>query len=331
MSNTSEQHARRDAVEALLESAAPRPRPPAEDEQLVRDAVYAEWQDVTGQRRLRQRTLQFAFAASVLLAVAVMFNAFRATDITPMQVAAIGKTHGPVHLLGEHDEFRDLADATVAYSGQIILTGENAGIGLDWGRGGSLRVDQRTRIEFESDATVYLHSGRIYFDSQTPGSQAILTIKTDHGSVMHVGTQYMAESNGDGLVVSVREGEVEIDGHFYDHSASKGKQVRIAGSARPSVVDLPVYGGAWSWVEAMSPTIVLDGMSTHEFLEWVGREIGHDIAYASADAESIALRGILKGTVDTDPRNALRVRMMGEDLSYEFDGGTIIVSTKQRR
>jgi ferric-dicitrate binding protein FerR (iron transport regulator) len=331
MSNSSEQHAKRDAVEALLESAAPRPRPSVKDEQLVRGAVHAEWQKVTGRRRSQQNVLRFALAASVLIAIGVTFNAFRVTDITPAQVATIGKTHGPVHLLGEHDEYRELADASVAYSGQIILTGDDAGIGLDWGRGGSLRVDQRTRVEFESDATVYLHSGRIYFDSQTPVSEAVLTIKTDHGSVMHVGTQYMAESNGDGLVVSVREGEVEINGHFYDHSASKGKQVRIAGSTRPSVVDLPVYGGAWSWVEAMSPTIVLDGMSTHEFLEWVGRETGHDIAYASEDAESVALRGILKGTVDTDPRNALRVRMMGEDLSYDFDGGTIIVSTKQRR
>lgn len=331
MSNSSEQHAKQDAVEALLESAAPRPRPPAEDEQLVRDAVYAEWRNVTGKRRLRQNVVRFALAASVMLAVAATFNAFRVTDFAAVQVATIDKTHGAVHLLGEQDEYHDLADATAAYSGQIILTGNDAGIGFKWGRGGSLRVDQRTRIEFESDSTVYLHSGRIYYDSQAPGSEALLTINTDHGSVTHVGTQYMAEADGGGLVVSVREGEVEIDGHFYGHTATGGKQVRIAGSARPSVVDLPAHGGAWSWVEAMSPNIDLDGMSTHEFLEWVGRETGHQIAYASADAQSVAMRGMLKGTVNTDPKNALRMRMMGEDLSYEFDGGTIIVSTKQRQ
>lgn len=331
MSKTSEHYAKRDTVEALLEHALPRPRPPADDEQLVRDAVYAEWQKVTGQRRSRRNVVRFALAASALLAVAMTFNAFRPMDVAPAQVASIGKSHGPVHLLGEHDEYRDLADAEAVYAGQVILTGDDAGIGLDWGMGGSLRVDQRTRIEFESDESIYLHSGRIYFDSAAAGSQALLTINTDHGSLTHVGTQYMAESNSGMLIVSVREGEVEIAGHFYDQTATDGKQVRITGSGRPSIADLPGHGGAWAWVEAMSPNIDLDGMSTHDFIAWVGRETGHKIAYASADAEAIATRGTLKGTVNTDPRNALRVRMMGEDLSYKFDGGTIIVSTKGRQ
>jgi len=330
MSNSGEHHAKQDSVEALLESAAPRLTPPMEYEQRVRDAVYAEWQGVTGRYRSRQRVVRFALAASVLLVVAVSFNAFRGSDMAPVQVAKIGKTHGPVHLLGENDEYRGIADAAVAYSGQVILTGDEAGIGFEWGRGGSLRVDQHTKVEFESATSVYLHSGRLYFDSKSSGLADGFAINTDHGAVTHAGTQYMTESKGDMLLVSVREGEVKIDGHYFDHTATKGKQVRISGSVRPSTVDLPGHGAAWGWVEAMSPNINLDGMSTYEFIEWVGRETGHEIAYTSADAEAIARRGMLRGTVVTDPRNALRVRMMGEDLSYEFDGGTIDVSTKHR-
>ena len=330
MSYSGEQHAKQDAVEALLESATPRPTPAEEDERRVRSAVHAEWQKVAGRRKSTRNVVRFALAASVIVAVAISFNAFRATEVVPIQVATIDKTHGSIHFLGEQDEYRGLVDTTAAYSGQVMMTGNDAGIGLAWGRGGSLRVDEQTKVEFESATAIFLHSGRVYFDSSYSSSDAVMTINTEHGSVNHLGTRYMTEADSRRLLVSVRDGEVEIDGHYYDHTATKGKQVRIEGSGRPSSVDLPSHGAAWSWVEAVSPDISLDGMSTHEFLEWVGRETGHEVVYTSTDAESTAKRGILNGTVDTDPRNALRIRMMGEDLDVQFDGGAINVSTKHR-
>ena len=57
-----------DAVEVLLQQAAPRLSPPIVDERLVREAVRAEWQAVTGRRNVRRRIGHFAIAATVLLA-----------------------------------------------------------------------------------------------------------------------------------------------------------------------------------------------------------------------------------------------------------------------
>ena len=55
------------------------------------------------------------------------------------------------------------------------------------------KLDQNTRVEFESGSEIYLQSGRIYFDSMPSGiptvrtdpDKAKLTIRTDAGTVRH--------------------------------------------------------------------------------------------------------------------------------------------------
>lgn len=340
MSNTSETIVTRgdEAVEHLLEKAAPRPTPPSEDEQIVRDAVYAEWQAVTGRVKTRQRMTYFAIAATVLLGLAVTFNALQVVDVQAVQVATISKSHGSIYLLGEQDEHQEISDLSNISAGQVILTGNGAGIGLEWGKGGSLRVDENTRIEFTSAESVYLHSGQIYFDSQPSELTAAITgsgsevavdfeIETDHGTVNHLGTQYMTLADTQKLSVSVREGRVSVDGTYVNKAVARaGQQMTVSGGAQPSVVDINGYGAAWDWIEATAPTVQVDGRTVDEFLNWVGREMGLQVVYDSAAAKDKAQNGILKGNVDMIPRDELSFRMSGEDLNYRIDGGTIKVS-----
>jgi hypothetical protein len=320
-----------EAVEELLEHAAPRPTPPSEDEAIIRDAVHAEWRAVTGRIRYRRRVTQFAIAATVLLGIAVVFNTLQVTDTPAVQVASISKDHGTIYLLGEQSELQEMTDLEEITAGQSMVTGDGAGIGLDWRNGGSLRVDQNTRIEFISAESVYLHYGQIYFDSQRSELLSAITgsgfeITTDHGSVRHLGTQYMAFVDTDKLSVSVREGEVLVDGIYVDEAvAVEGQQLTVAGGARPVIVNIAGYGEAWDWIETTAPPVDADGRSVDEFLTWVGRETGLQIEYESPVAEQMARDGILKGNVDMDPRDELRFRMSGEDLDYRIEGGTIYV------
>jgi len=323
-----------DAIEELLEKAGPRPTPPGNDEKIVRDAVHAEWQAVTRRIRTRRRMTHFAIAASLVLGIVVTFNALQLTDMAAVQVATISKSHGSIQLLVEQNELREITDLSSVYAGQIIDTGDDAGIGLEWGGGGSLRVDKNTRIEFTSAESVYLKSGRIYFDSQSETVAAItgpgsgFTIETDQGSVEHLGTQYMTAVGKNGLTVSVREGRVEVDGTYVDKElASAGQQITVSGGARPTVVDFNVYGDAWSWIEATAPVVDIDGRSVDEFLKMIAREIGLQVSYESPAAQHLAISGVLKGSVDMAPRAELAFRMSGEDLVYRIDGGTIYVSS----
>ena len=325
------------AVEELLEQALPRPTPPSGDELMIREAVQAEWQAVTRKRRTRTQFTRFAIAATVLLAVTVSFNALRESGIAPVQVATINKSYGSI-LLGNQSQLNELSDFSTIMAGQSVVTRTDSGISLEWGRGGSLRIDAETRIEFISAEEVYLRSGRIYFDS-TPseliagmpaGSVATkFRIKTDHGTVTHVGTQYMTSSNGTELTITVREGRVSMDGKYHNETVLEGQQLKVRGSNRANVADFPRYGVAWDWVEATAPVANVDGRSVDEFLKWVSRETGLEIIYESPEAEQKARAGILKGKVDMDPREALEFRMMGEDLNWQIDGGIINVSLKK--
>jgi ferric-dicitrate binding protein FerR (iron transport regulator) len=214
-----------EALEDLLRHAPPRPTPSQEDEVAVRAAVRQEWRELTDRRQKRRRIAQYAIAATVLVGVFAGFNAFRGPTVEAVQVATIEKNIGPVYLLGEQAELRETADLANIVSGQIIVTGADAGLSIAWGSGGSIRIDENSRIEFTDSQSVFLESGRVYFDSQnTPMVAGIdkvgelgVTLRTEFGDVEHLGTQYMTEVAADTLIVSVREGRVAIDGTYHDH------------------------------------------------------------------------------------------------------------------
>lgn len=320
-----------DVVEELLEKATPRPAPPGEDARIVREAVRAEWQAVAGKVKLRRRITQFAIAATVLLGVAISFNALQVNNVQSVQVATIESNQGAIYLVGEQSLMQEASDLSSVYVGQIIETGNDAAISLGWGNGGSLRIDKNTRIEFSAADSVYLRSGQVYFDS-LPATMAAITgsgleIETDHGLVRHLGTQYMTTVDARDLIVRVREGEVSVDGAYVEEAvAVAGQQMTVSGGAAPSVLDIDSFGEVWAWAEAMAPTLNMDGRSTHDFLKMTAREIGLVVEYESDAAEKIARDGALIGAVEMDPRSELEFRMAGEDLSYRIDGGTIYVS-----
>lgn len=321
-----------DALERLLKKASPRPMPSKDDEAAVRHAVKAEWQSITGRHRSRRRVMQYAMAATVLLGVFAAFSVFRTPVVESVQVATIEKSFGAIYLLGESAELRETRDLSSVRSGQTIVTGADAGIALAWGNGGSLRVDENTRIVFTNDASVYLKSGRIYFDSTPSALIAGITggdidgfvVRTDHGKVMHVGTQFMTRADSGSLTVSVREGQVAIDGAFHDYDASSGQQVTLSGRQNPSVLSISRYGERWDWVGRTSPPVDMDGRTTRELLEWASREMGLELRL-EGEAERRAQKRI-NGTLDSEPAKALRQWLPGVDLQYHIEEGVIIVS-----
>ena len=334
MSTTSEQSPERDPVEALLQQAAPRQAPPAEIEREVRDAVTAEWQQATRRARTRRRTLQFGLAASFAVAAAIAFNLLNVGAPVAETVASVDRMHGPVYRLGPNAEPLGLTAGDELLEGQIVLTQNEAGLGVHWSGGRSLRVDQDTRLEIVAADEVFLHSGQVYFDSQ-PRDAAIaanlpaLTVTTPHGAVTHVGTQFMTEVDGATLRVSVRDGEVRVRGSQFDEAADRGQQLEVVSGGRPVKANISSHSAAWQWTEATAPKIDVEGMSTWDFLQWVGRETGNKVEFTTAEAERIARSGRLKGSVNADPRTELRIRMLGEDLAYTMAAGVITVSVSK--
>lgn len=321
-----------DALEQLLKHASPRPAPSQPDTDAVRQAVRAEWQSVSDRHRSRRRVLSFAIAATVLVGVFSMFSIFRPPLVEGAHVASIEKSFGPIYLLGEKAELRETRNLSDVLTGQTIVTGDKAGIALAWGNGGSLRIDEKTRVEFTNDEFVYLRSGRIYFDSEpsaliastVAGETGEFIVQTDHGDVAHIGTQFMAGVAVGTLKVSVREGEVSVDGKHMSHVASSGEQVTFSGRQRPVVLSINRSGESWDWVGRTSPPADVDGKSIHEFLLWISRETGLEPRF-EGQAERVARTEILKGTIDAEPLDALPRWMATTALSYSIDEGEGVI------
>lgn len=322
------------SLEQLLSKASPRPLPDSAATEATKEAVRAEWQAVSGKHRARRNALHFALAASILISVFALFNTLRVPGAEAVQVASIQKSFGSIYVLGEKAELTRADSLSAIHEGQTIVTGGDAGIALAWGAGGSVRLDENTEVEFTDNNSVYLRSGRVYFDSMPStliagingGDVESFKIDTEFGVVSHIGTQFMTEVASDELRVSVREGQVAVAGRYYPWTASRGEQVLFAGRQRPVVLSIPEYGDAWAWIGRTSPTVDVDGQSVHAFLGWVGREMGMSIQYGSDDVEQLARGAILEGRVDSEPREALRLRMLTAALDWRYDEGVIYVS-----
>ncbi len=328
----------RDAVEELLVRAAPRPLPSAADEAVVRDATHAEWLRLTSRRRLRRRGIGFGIAATVLLAIALGVNELREPVLIPAPVAKIAKSFGLLYIVDAASELRAADADTQLAVGQTIVTGEKSGVGLEWGRGGSLRIDAKTRVRVISADSVYLEYGRVYFDSapsplissavgsESNDATSVLSIDTRHGAVSHIGTQFMAAADRERLAVSVREGRVRVSGARYAVTAVAGQQLTVSGTGRPGVANIAAFGDAWRWVEATSPPVSLDGRSVHDFLTWISRETGLTLEYGSDAARALAEASELRGLVQSEPTKALQIYAGSVDLDWRSKGGALYVT-----
>ncbi len=322
-----------DGLEQLLKKASPRPVPSRQGENAVRQAVKAEWQHVARRRRSQRRVLRYAMAATVFLAAFVTFSMFRGPIVEPVQVASIEKSFGTIYLLGDSAELKETRDLSDVWSGQTIVTGADAGLALAWAAGGSLRIDESSRVTFTNDRSIYLEVGRIYFDSRpsaliagvSAGGITGFSVTTDHGEVSHVGTQFMTEADSGALVVSVREGRVAIAGIYHEHAASPGEQVTFTGRQRPTVLNIAATGQAWGWVARTTPPADVDGKSLKQFLDWACRELGLELVFEGGAGE-VAEEAILRGTIDTGPADALRLRLASAALAYLIDEGVLYIS-----
>lgn len=293
-----------DELEQLLSHAKPRTVPDDVANAAVRRAVHAEWRQVTGRHQRRGHTMKFAIAASILVAVFSVFSVFRPVTVDLVQVASIQKSFGSIHFLGEQSVLTKAGPKAPIHQGQTIVTQEDSGLALAWDSGGSLRIDKNTTVEFQNDGSVFLHSGRVYFDSQPSdliagvktAKNSTFVIETENGQVTHIGTQFMAAIAADALTVSVREGRVMVDGRYADVIASRGQQIEIVGRQQPTILAIDGYGDEWAWVGQNSPPINVAGRSNYDYLEWIVRELGYEVDHVDANAKQRAA-GIMKGDV----------------------------------
>lgn len=292
-------------IEALLREVGARDEPSADMMREVQAAVHAEWQSMVQQRRSRRRFVAIGIAASALLAVGVAMFGVRYFAPQPIEVAQITRIDGHLLVRPQAEGAREVTVAQSVSTGETIQTDDRSRAALKFGDAVSLRLDQGTIVKVASADELVLTAGALYVDSQAQNPQA-LTIRTDAGSVRHVGTQYEVRTHADDMVVSVREGRVMIANAAGTSSGVAGERIRVTPRGQIVRSTVAAHDPHWQWAARTAPQFDINDHTLAVFLDWVARETGRKIEYASSEAQNAASQVKLRGSITgLDPDTAL--------------------------
>jgi ferric-dicitrate binding protein FerR (iron transport regulator) len=296
----------------------------------MRGAVGQEWQnsvDVDRRSRLarRRRKRWVAIAAAAGLA-AVTIAWLVGSLASPVVFGSIARLNGPdsdVRFMIVRHHTPRVGEAL--RTGETLTTHGPALVSL--AAGGTLRVAAASVIEIRSGTEIRLTQGMIYVDkAPTPRRSDHLRVATAVGTLEHLGTQFEVLGSQQSVRVRVREGKVRLHGASAEVVAGAGTELLATPGGEVSRRPVATYGPDWQWVAALAPDFVIEDQSLLSFLEWVSRELGRHLEFATPKVRDIATRTILHGTVQgREPLEALADVLATTSLSYEIRGDTILV------
>jgi ferric-dicitrate binding protein FerR (iron transport regulator) len=279
-----------------------------------------------------------ALAASLAVA-AVALGVFQANAPTASPVAAtLARVSGPVEagLAGDGNSgWHPVNPGQPLAVGQQLVTGPRGKAALSLARGVTLRLDGNTRIALAGIDRVVVERGAVYLDAgDQPATGPSVRIDTAFGSTRHLGTQYEVRVLPAEMQVSVREGRVETapDIGRTPVVAQSGEQVVIGTNGTVARAAVDRRDPRWNWIADVTPPYSIEDRRLAEFLAWVCRETGRELAFATPDAEVTANSIILRGSVaGLSPDEALAAVMATTNLTYQDDNGRLVVQPAVRQ
>jgi hypothetical protein len=226
--------------------------------------------------------LTWGLAASMILAVGVIFNNSDNSEYIPSaaisQVARVSGDEVRVAGTGS-DRSRPVVGSDLLTANQTVRTGPRSRAAINWGNGGSLRIDENSEVELVAADRIRLLAGAVYFDSTPDAGNASdpmsFSVETPYGLVTHVGTQFATRLHRNVLTLSVREGEVVLATTGRRFSLPAGDEFDIGRNGVTAERKVKAFGDHWHWAEDIAPSFGAEGRSAQELLAWIGRETGH--------------------------------------------------------
>lgn len=327
-------------VRMLIESAGPAPSAPEASRARVYASAQDAWRRMVMQRRARTRGYGWMAAAATVAAVAFVLtlrDAPRAPEDTAVAgapVATVAKIVGSVYVIRAGAERRLSADAgrgEIVRAGESLSTSADGGVALAYEDGLSLRVGEDSLLVLESATKAALERGLVYVDAGTTaarGSAASFELETPLGSVRHTGTQYEAAVREGTVTVRVREGSVEVVDGARAVSGEAGQEIALDEGAEPRTRAIATHGVEWAWVEELAAIEARDSYPVAELLDWIAREMGRRLEYASLDAETSAAAAALHGLQGLTPQEALEVVAGTTRLGYRLVDDRLVVTMR---
>ena len=311
------------AVAAAIKLAGRREVPPQSDRDRIFNAAAATLQNKLAKRRRNSR-VGLAIAASVLLAVTV--GLVMNTDDTVFYARADRVIGTLAWQAVESTIWQPLAEGKSVSSRSLLKTGATDRAGLLLQNGTSVRLAPDTIIELVAASTLRLDRGTVYIDSGEDLATSIELI-TPVGIARDVGTQFEARYMENQYRLRIREGKVSLATEDQQLNAKAGEELYLDAGGHVNLRQLASNDQDWLWVEELAPVPELDGQSLTILLNWVSRETGRSIVFASDDIETQAAETILHGSVSKmNPLDTLSAMLSTTDLRYLLhEDGTILI------
>ena len=310
--------------------ARERPRPAAETAAF--EALHAQWRSRISWRRRRRLTTLAAVSAAAAAAFAVVYVWLQSpAPSTPAVLATVEYVEGgDIAWRDDRSQAQPLGALRALSEGQRLATGSGSRVALRWHDGGSLRLNENSRLEFVSASAVRLTAGNVYFDSAVAAGSSPaapeLAVQTPAGEVVHIGTQFMVSVASDEVVLSVREGHVRVTGDGFELVVAANQELDLGTDGTREVTPIDGHGERWTWAAEVAPQIALDGRTTFDVVAWAARETGRRVVYASPTAQLRARDDVLHGIDRRSPSGMLTVLPHLTSLAYEIRDDSIVVS-----
>jgi ferric-dicitrate binding protein FerR (iron transport regulator) len=294
-------------IEALLREVGAGNQIPFAAAEEVRRAVHQEWLTVVAQRKRRRRIATFGIAASFALMMAVASWVLRSSVPSSELQTVVAYVDGAAQFQpSAQGSMERLSVGNALPVGGVLLTDGSTRVALEYGTAVSMRVDRASKIERVGGNRFRLSAGAVYIDADPKADEHELIVETPAGDVRHLGTQYQVRQSNGLIEIGIREGRVEITKPDRSALASAGELLRINAEGEIDRQAISAQDPQWDWAEQTTPPFSIDDRTLAEFLEWVGRETGRQVIYASPEAQTIAQTLKLRGSIEgLDPDTAL--------------------------
>ena len=330
-----------DALKGLLREMAPEAEPQPEVRERIREAVAAEWRAAVAPVPVPIRATRgwqrpaLALAAGLAVA-AIALGVFQSGTPTPAPImATLTRISGPVEA-GGGAGWQPVTAGQSLSVGRQLVTGPQGKAALTLPQGITLRLDTDTRIALAGIDRLVVERGAVYLDSgDRPSAGPSVRIDSAFGSTRHLGTQYEVRVSPDQMLVSVREGQVEMATAARLQTrvvAQAGEQLVIGTTGAVTRRAVAQRDPRWNWIGDVTPPYAIEDRRLSEFLAWVCRETGRELVFASPQVKAAAEQVILRGSVaGLSPDAALAAVMATTNLSYSDDNGRLTIQPALRQ
>lgn len=307
----------------LLRSAGARPAPSEAAKERAKAAVYQAYVGELQHRSRRRWLLGIAASVAALIVAGLLVQQRAPTPVVAAHVTRV---------LGD----RATVGTVTAAPAQPVLTRETVWVPpgtrllLTLTNGFGVRVDQSSRLIFESPARLRLEQGAVYVETprvSSSGSSADFVVQTAYGAVQHVGTRFEVRVASDELRVRVRDGTAVFHGASgKDTTVNAGEQLNYRAGIVTVVPGPGPASDAWGWAELVRPEYPIDGRSLAEVLAWLAHEAGMQLEFTDEASRTRAAEITLRGDVGTLlPRESIQAVLAGTDVPYVIEGTRLLI------